>query len=145
MTLRSPPIILVLALLVLPALGGASCQDRQLCEKIAECADDPPGEDYVDICVQQRSAELAALQANDEEECQELATALAALNTCRAQLDCDDFRENDLGGECDDQLDDYEDALDDAADGRYGGNSIGAGGPGANYNTFVPLDCSSFD
>lgn len=145
MTKRNTLPVLCLGLLVLPLLGGANCQDRALCEKIEECASDPPGEDFVDICVQQRATELAALRANDEEECQILATAVAELNACRAQLDCDDFEEGDLGGECDDEIDNYEDALDDAADDRYGGNSIGVGGPGANYNTLVPLDCSSFD
>jgi hypothetical protein len=142
---RSTAPLFLLSLLVLPLLGGANCQDRAFCEKVAECADDPPGEDYVDICTTQRGTEIAALAANDEEECQVLASAVAALNACRAQLDCDDFREADYGGQCDDELDDYQDALDDAADDRYGGNSIGAGGPGANYNTIVPLDCSSFD
>jgi hypothetical protein len=145
MTIRSTAPALLLSLLVLPLLGGANCQDRQFCEKAAECANDPPGEDFVDICTQQQGTRIAALQANSEEECQVLAQALAALNACRAQLECDDFREADYGGECDDELDDYEEALDDAADDRYGGNSIGQGGPGANYNTLVPLDCSSFD
>ena len=126
-------------------LGGANCTERALCEKIKECANDPPGEDYVEICTQQVSSQSAALKANSEEECQTLATATEALNACRSQLSCDDFQEADYGGECDDEVDDYNDAFDDAADNRLGGSSIGSGGPGASYNQVVPLECSSFD
>lgn len=127
------------------ALGGAACADRALCEKADECADDPPGDDYVEICTRQQQASLAALRANEEEDCLRLADATAALNACRAQLSCDDFEEADLGGECDDEIDEYEDAFDDAADGNLGGNSIGPAGPGLNLFSSVPEQCSSFD
>lgn len=127
------------------ALGGGACASRALCEKIDECADDPPGDDFVEICTRQHQASMAALRANEEEDCQRLADATAALDACRAQLSCDDFEEADLGGECDDEVDEYNDAFDDAADGNLGGSAIGPAGPGFNFYTGIPEQCSSFD
>ena len=136
------PLLLLLSTVV---LGGANCTERALCEQIKECANDPPGEDFVEVCTRQRAGETAALRANSEDDCVTLATAQTALDACRAQLTCDDFQEGDLGGECDNELDDYNDAFDDAANNRIGGSAIGRGGPGPSYNQLVPLDCSSFD
>gem|GEM_PF-1892160 len=85
-----------------------------LCEKEKECMSDPPGEDFVSICTIKADGQLRALNANKEEECHLVASTLSALNACRAQLDCDDYNEFDYGGHCDDELDDYLDAVEDA-------------------------------
>jgi hypothetical protein len=95
----------------------SGCTSQALCEKDAECRDDPPGDDYVRICTIQRDGNIRALRANKEEECQMLADAQIALDACRAQLDCDDYNEGDLGQKCDAELDDFNDAFDDAENG----------------------------
>ena len=46
-------------------------------------------------------------------ECHTLADATLRLDACRAQLDCDDFREGDHGGKCDDEQEALEDAIED--------------------------------
>lgn len=128
------------------ALAGANCTQRSLCEKRAECASDPPGEDYVNICTEKEFGYQNALRANSEEDCQRLATAVEALQACMATLDCDDFTENDLGGNCDDELDEYDDAWDDASNGGsdLGGRAVSQGGLGPAFAA-IPKDCSSWD
>ncbi len=108
--------LFVTALLVATA-ALTGCTSQALCEKDAECRDDPPGDDYVRICTIQFDGNIRALRANKEEECHALADAQEALGACKAQLKCDDYVEGDLGGECDDQLDDFNDAFDDAENG----------------------------
>lgn len=108
-----------IAEMVLPiALGlcaavAAGCVGNNYCAKRQECNNDLEDDSY-GVCVEQYNAGVNALRANKEEECQEVASALLAFDACRAALDCDDFEESDLGGKCDDELDDYEDAIRDA-------------------------------
>lgn len=96
--------------------GG--CTAQNLCNKEAQCQDEENDRqleaDSTAVCVEQLNGQLAALRANEEDDCQELANALEAVLACKAGLKCDDYFENDLGGECDDQLDDLEDAQENA-------------------------------
>lgn len=98
------------------AISGG-CTANALCAKVAQCEDEENDTeleaDSTAVCVEDYNGRIAALQANEEEECQRLASAQLALDACRAGLKCDDFFEGDLGGECDDQLDELEDALED--------------------------------
>lgn len=113
MNMKSTTTTLVLAAFI-ACLGG--CTAQNLCAKKAECADeegDDLAEDSPSVCQANYSGGLSALRANEEKECQLLADATEALDACRAGLKCDDFIESDFGGECDDQLDDFNDALDD--------------------------------
>jgi hypothetical protein len=96
-----------------PALLSG-CLSQAICAKVAECSSDPPGEDFERICQIQYDGQLRSLRVNKEDECHELAAAQEAYDACRSQLDCNDFEEADLNGECDDERDDYFDALDDA-------------------------------
>lgn len=100
------------ALLAAPLFAG--CLSQAYCSKAAECASDPPGEDFERVCQTKYEGGLRALRANKEDECHELAAAQEVYDACRAQLDCDDFRESDNNGECDDERDDFIDALQDA-------------------------------
>lgn len=109
------------SLLSLPlafALVGAGCTAQAICNKEAQCQDEENDTelepDSTAVCVENVNGQLAALRANEEDDCQTLANALEALLACKAGLKCDDYFEADLGGECDDQLDDFKDAQDDA-------------------------------
>ena len=135
---------LISAIAVVVVVVTTGCTAQQVCEKHKECSSDPPGEDYVNVCATRVQGEYDALRANKEPECSELATAKEALDACKAQLSCDDYEENDLGGECDDELDDYEDLVDDTADGEYGVSVANVGGSGP-YITVMPKECSAQD
>ena len=125
----------------IPMMEG--CTSQAICEKEKECASDPPGEDYVQVCTVRHEGQLDALNANKEEECKELASAKVKLDACRAQLDCDDYGESDLGGNCDDELDEFEDAYEEAADEDLNGEAtVVLNGP---YIGFIPKDCSALD
>lgn len=100
-------------LLVVFAFVATGCVGNNLCAKRQECNNDLEDDSY-GVCVESYNGGVNALRANKEEECQKLADAQLAFDACRAALDCDDFEEGDLGGKCDDELDDYEDALGDA-------------------------------
>lgn len=100
---------------VVPAAGAlAGCTSQAICAKEAECRDDPPGDDFLRICSIRHEGNIRALRANKEEVCHRLADASLALDACRAQLDCDDYNERDLGQKCEDEIDEFNDAFDDA-------------------------------
>jgi len=98
-------------------LGGAQCTASSICNKNVECQEEENDRDFSDdaaaVCAAEYQAGLNALNANEEEECHRLASAQLALDNCRLGLDCDDFVEADLGGKCDDQIDELEDARED--------------------------------
>lgn len=125
---------LLLSALLFSVLASG-CTVQAICAKREECASDPPGADYQRVCEAKTQGHLNALRANSEEECIRLAAAQEALWACQAQLDCDDFEENDLGGKCDDEIDEFEDAWEDAADGQGF----------AGFFSGVPVDCSAYD
>ena len=101
----------------LALLSTSACSPAgAICEKEKECASDPPGEDFVRVCTISVDGNYRALNANSEEDCRTYASARQAYDACRATLDCDDYRESDLGGKCDDERDALEDAFDDAGD-----------------------------
>ena len=105
----------ILSLLVL-ATSAVGCTTQNLCNRISECEEedrDGFSDDAAAVCAAEIDSSLAALRANEEEVCHRLADAANALNACKAGLSCDDLAEADLGKECDDQLDDFKDALDD--------------------------------
>lgn len=110
LTLRG--LLCLAALLTVPLASG--CLAQSYCSKVAECASDPPGADFENICAAKYEGGLRALRANKEDECHELAQFQEIYDSCRSQLDCDDFREGDNNGECDDERDDFFDALQDA-------------------------------
>lgn len=101
------------AALALTVVVATGCVAYSLCAKRQECNDSLEDDSYA-VCVEDYNAGINALNANKEEECHALASAQLAYDACRAALDCDDFEEGDLGGKCDDELDDYQDALQDA-------------------------------
>lgn len=102
---------LVVALFAVTASG---CVAQAYCEKRRECASDPPGADYVSVCQAVYDGQTNAYRANKEEECHILAEARLVYDSCRAQLECRDFNEDDHNGECDNERDAYRDAFDDA-------------------------------
>jgi hypothetical protein len=104
-------LIHTLTLAVVVATVG--CTAQNFCAKRQECNDKLEDDSY-NVCVEEVSASYNALRANEEDDCQKLADAQLALLACEASLDCDDFEESDLGGKCDDELDDVRDAQDDA-------------------------------
>lgn len=96
-------------------LGSAGCSPAQaLCAKEKECESDPPGEEFMAVCTLRYDGEIRALRANKEEECHLLAEAKLRYDACRAQLDCDDYKESDLNGECEEEADAYVEAFQDA-------------------------------
>ncbi len=107
----------VLAALVVFVVGGACSTAEQFCGKRTQCLSEEQDieleADSTRVCVAEYEGNLAALNANEEDDCHTLAAAELALDNCRSWLDCDDFLEADLGGKCDDQLDDLQDAFDD--------------------------------
>ena len=66
------------------------------------------------MCEPRYNGGLRALRANKEDECHELAAAQETYDACRSQLDCNDYNEGDNNGECEDERDDYYDAIQDA-------------------------------
>lgn len=99
--------------LALCSVAISGCVANSFCGKTQECNDSLEDDSY-GVCVEAYNAGINSLRANKEPECQELAAAKLAFDACRAALDCDDFDEGDFGGKCDDELDDYEDAMRDA-------------------------------
>ena len=95
----------------------AGCTANSWCAKRAECEasenDRDLEADSTAVCVEEFNGFIGALRANEEDDCQKLADATLALRACEASLKCDDFFEADRGGECDDQLDDFNDASED--------------------------------
>ncbi len=96
----------------------SSCTTQNFCAKRTECEAQENDRDLEDdstrVCAAQFDARINALRANEEQDCQVLADAELALAACQAGLKCDDFFESDLGGECDDEIDDVDDARGDA-------------------------------
>ena len=87
----------LLPILLCAFLGG--CVANALCAKKQEC-DDNRADDDPAVCVEAFNADIDALRANKETECQALADAESALAACSSQLRCADFRQSDLNGEC---------------------------------------------
>jgi hypothetical protein len=111
---------LLLATLVaatsLPLMAN-QCTAQSLCDKRVQCAREENDVDYSSdaaaVCSAEYQAQIAALEANEEDECHRLARATVALDTCRIGLRCEDFLAQDLGGECDDEDDELRDALEE--------------------------------
>lgn len=99
--------ILAVAAISSGCVGNSFCSKRQECNTSLE-------DDSYGVCVENYNGNINALRANEEQDCQILADAQLALDACRASLDCDDFEEADLGGKCDDEIDDVQDAQRDA-------------------------------
>ncbi len=116
MTRHRLPFVLA-TLLAASALMGTQCTASNICNKQLTCLEEEFDRDFSDdapaVCAAEYEARINALLANEEEECHRFAEALIALDNCRIGLKCDDFVEDDLGGECDDQIEDLEDAVDD--------------------------------
>jgi hypothetical protein len=111
-----PFLAVAVAVFTLP-LMGTQCTASNICNKNAECQEEENDRTFSDdapaVCAVEYEANINALYANEEEECHRLADAILALDGCRLNLKCDDFVEQDLGGECDDERDNLDDARDD--------------------------------
>jgi hypothetical protein len=111
---------LLLSLVVVVVVAG--CTAQNVCNRTAQCLDEEADTelepDSTAVCIAQFDGRIEALRANEEDDCHVLADAVIALANCQAGLDCDDFVEADLGGKCDDQLDDLEDAQEDVSNGE---------------------------
>lgn len=109
---------LLASLSLAAVVTSSACTSQNLCSKQAQCLSEEEDidleADSTSVCVAEFDGQIAALRANEEDDCQKLADATVALAACKSGLKCDDFFEADLGGECDDQLDDFEDARNDA-------------------------------
>jgi hypothetical protein len=102
------PCLLFIAAHALAGCGVANsfCAKRQECDRRLE-------DDSYYVCVETYNTTIDALRANEEAACHRRADAQLAFDACRAQLDCDDFEEPDLGRKCDDERDDLQDARED--------------------------------
>jgi hypothetical protein len=113
---HSTLLAVVVALLTVP-LMGTQCTATSICDKSAVCQEEENdrsfSDDAVAVCAVEYETSINALYANEEDECHRLADAILALDRCKAGLKCDDFVEADLGGECDDERDELDDARDD--------------------------------
>lgn len=94
------------------ALAGG-CVDQSFCSKRQSC-DDKLNADDEQVCVATQDAQIATLRANKEQECQALADAVLNLEGCAAGLSCSDFKDSNLGGNCDDQKAKLKDAQNSA-------------------------------
>jgi len=110
-------ILLLVVLTVVVAQLSTGCTARGICEKRAQCESEENDRelepDSTAVCAVEYDTAINKLYANAEEECHRLADAIIALDNCKIGLKCDDFVEGDLGGECDDQVDALEDAIED--------------------------------
>lgn len=109
----------ILTIALFPLLGAllfTGCTADQVCQRNYECADDP-GDDYIAICKVRYDGALRALRANKEEECHILAEMKERFDQCSAQLDSCRERsragKRNYDGECENEHDDYLDALED--------------------------------
>lgn len=102
---------------VLAAFTLAGCTSQQVCQRAYECADDPD-DDFIAVCQARYDGTLRALRVNKEEECHVLADMKERFDLCSAQLDSCRDRERAgsaaYDGECEDEHDDYLDALKEA-------------------------------
>jgi hypothetical protein len=98
----------------LAALTG--CTANSVCAQRQEC-NDSLEEDSEAVCVASYNAAIDSLRANAEEECHRLADAILARDNCLLQLDCNDLDDdNDREDACGDELDNVDDAREDADD-----------------------------
>ena len=124
---------------VMTAMGLGACDPNEsLCAKYKQCAEDGEDgfeninddDDFQGVCSATLKGNDRILLANEEPECDVIVEKSRALNGCLAGLACDDLAE---GKECDDERDDYAEAVKDA-DGECqtsvaGGCSAAAGLP----------------
>ena len=106
---------LFLSLLFFAGIGFGCSLEHAVCAKQAECAADPPGEEFEKICRISYAGHLDALRANTEQECLDLADALEALDSCRVELDCDAFNQGAASDACQAEEQTYADAVAAAA------------------------------
>ena len=100
-----------LMLVVIMMSGLSSCVYQTYCAKIEECSDQKLGDEFQEICVIENEGLLEEYRANEEEICQELATAKEEMDLCRLDQECKDFN-NAAGGEaCQDKVQRFEDLL----------------------------------
>ena len=110
---RIAPLLLSLLLVVVTGFGCSL--ERAVCAKQAECAADPPGDEFEEICRISYAGHLDALRANTEQECLDLADALEALDSCRVELDCEAFNQGAASGACQAEEQAYANAVTAAA------------------------------
>lgn len=117
MTSMARSLSAVLAVVAALPLMGAGCTAQNICNMSRECQEEENDRTFSDdaaaVCAVDYDTRINALYANEEDECHALADAILALDNCKVGLKCDDFVEGDLGGECDDEVDDLDDAARD--------------------------------
>lgn len=105
----------------------AGCTSQAYCDRVAECRDSAPGEDFVEVCKATYDGSIRALRANKEEECHILADTRLAFDGCMSAQECGDFIQNpgcsdddrrDIPRDCRDLWDDYCDAVRDTRPDR---------------------------
>jgi hypothetical protein len=124
-----------LSLLLLAASTAACSSSRGYCAAAADCDREILGvpipdaagndDDSAAVCAANTDAEIAALRANEEQECQALADALVRFHACvaaefaakpdgcAALFGGDELELNETNGPCDDEFDDVQDARGD--------------------------------
>tara|TARA_B100000925_G_scaffold281363_1_gene253056 strand:- start:18 stop:392 length:375 start_codon:yes stop_codon:yes gene_type:complete len=91
--------------------GLSGCGYQTYCAKIEECSEQKLGDEFQEVCVIENEGLLEEYRANEEEICQELATAKEEMDLCRLDQECKDFN-NAAGGEtCQDKVKRFEDLL----------------------------------
>jgi hypothetical protein len=106
----------IISIFALFTLALTSCTANQLCNKRSQCQEEGGTafeDDSTGVCVANANANYAAYAQNDEEACLRLGAALQSLDGCRAGLDCDDFDEADLGGNCKPEREEVDNAQSD--------------------------------
>lgn len=95
--------------------AGAYCDLGAECDEVTGLFLDPvvgSSDDSAAVCAVNQETFLAALRANSEEVCHEMAAAWEAYMACAIEEGCEAFEIDEA--ECKDELDDYQDLRDDA-------------------------------
>ncbi|MDP2346056.1 MAG: hypothetical protein Q8O67_34280 [Deltaproteobacteria bacterium] len=109
---------------VVAVVSGSCSASRGFCEASADCdaeifgqAIDAAGDadDDVAVCTALQDGQTAALRANEEEECQDVASAREAYFACVASEFDGDNGCDAVSEDCDDELDDLAEAQEDVS------------------------------
>jgi hypothetical protein len=122
-----------LVVVVAAALTGSCSSASGFCQAAADCereifgvvVPDQAGsaDDSVNVCTVEMDGQVRALRANEEAECQEAADKLEVFMACISAAFAEEKDGCDVfDNECEDELDDFQDALADIDGGECGSN-----------------------
>jgi hypothetical protein len=122
--MRTARLLLLAPALVTGLVGGCLSPARGFCEAHADCSREILGieipdfagnaDDSVGVCTVEREGQIRALRANEEEECQIAAEKTELYMACIAAAFAEDGDGCDvIEDQCEDELDDMNDALAD--------------------------------